>query len=341
MNTGLSDSDMLEIMRRQLRLDRSRHTIIASLQESIESTSDQNSSVLRECESFPVEIYPERFFIAQEFNENQSAFRKAVEDALRKLGFASIRADDHYWADHILCKILAYIVGTPLGVYQLTATQNRNVCLELGIALGLRKPYILVKDRSAEVPSILKGIEYYEINSYLETAYELGNKVEQYVAGISKYSPVQKPITKREDTVVIAHGNQEPIDNTFAIAQQLAQRGYQCLIIGGYNNKIAQYLDQANIHYGFLETLEEIINGVIGARFGVYRVGMQADPDAFVALGVAISRNRPRLLVNNARDSIPSDLQGFRPLTFQGYIDLGNKLEVYLDPWLDKHGLRT
>lgn len=340
MNIELSDSDMLEIIRRQLRVDRSRQLIIASLQEAIESVTDEDSSVLKgECEGFPVEYYSERFFIAQEFSENQSAFRKAVEDALKKLGFASIRADDKYWADHILCKILALIAGTPLGVYELTATQNRNVCLELGIALGLRKPYILVKDHNAEVPSILGGIEYYEINSYLETAYELGDRVEQYIASISTYSPIQKPITRREDAVVIAHGNREAIDNTIAIAQRLAQRGYQCLIVGSFDNKMSWFLDKANIRYSFLETLEEIINGVMGARFGVYRVGKQVDPNTFVSLGIAIAGNRPRLLVNNARDTLPSDLQGFGTLTFQGYIDLGNKLEVYLDPWLDKHGL--
>lgn len=342
MNVQLSSPELPEILRRQLRLDRPLQSISSSLQEALGTASDEEPLVLRgECDGFPVEILPKRFFIAQEFSENESAFRRAVEDALGELGWASIRADDAYWGGRILCKILALVAGTHLGVYQLSVSQNRNVYLEMGIALGLNRPFILVKERDAEVPNILKGIEYYQINSYLETAYQLGPLVQQYVASISTYLPVRQPIIKRENAVVIAHGNQEAIDNTVVIGQQLAQYGYRCLIVGNFDVKIARFLDKAGVQYSFLQTLEEITNGVIGATFGIYRIDKRADADTFVALGIAIAGNKHRLLVNNARDIIPSDLSGFETLTFHGHVDLERKLQAYLAPWLTKHGLRT
>jgi hypothetical protein len=334
--------EVLEIIRRQLRLDRSTLEISSDLQEELEDVPAEAPLGLEgACAGYSLKPLPDKFFIAQEFSENKGDFRNAVEGALGKLNVTSVRADDFYWGGPILCKIGALIRGTPFGVYQLSISQNRNVYLELGIAMGLRKPYVLVKDRNAEVPGIIRGIEYYPINSYLETEYQLGELVQQYIAAVITRLTVSRPIISMRDNAVIVPGNLEVVDITYTLAKELANHGYKCLIVSEFDDKLAWFLNRAGISYEFLETYGDVMQGIQGARFGIYRVDTQANASAFVALGMAIGGNRPSLLINNSRDKVPSDLNGLALLSFQGHVDLERRLRLHFSSWLAKYRLQN
>lgn len=326
----------LREIRRLLTIDRPKETIVTEIEASIGAFP----SGLIFCDEFPHEIYPDRYFIAQEFSKNKSDLRKSVDDAMKQFGVSSISTDEFYWGDSILCKIGSLILGTPFGIYQLSESQNRNVHLELGIAMGMGKPFVLVKDRAAEVANLIRGIEYYQINSYLETSYELGDLLQKYVTNIGSFSPQKLISTSSQKTAVIAHGNLEHIDIGVTIAKQLARHSYTPLILGKFDEKLARYLANEGISPSFAETRDEIVAAIQTSSFGIYRADKIASADTFVELGIAIGLNRPFFLIINSRDEIPpSDLNGLSTLSFHGFTDLESKFETMFPQWLTKIGL--
>ena len=152
MTTSESEKDKLTELQKALRIDRSA---IAITNELIEIVKKQNSlfSSGNPCSHVLPKIYPNKYFIAQEYNENRNDLRQAIDGALEKLDVVSIASDDRYKNEKILCQIVALILGTPFGIYQLTANQNRNVYLELGLAIGLEKPFIVSSQKLGVVKS--------------------------------------------------------------------------------------------------------------------------------------------------------------------------------------------
>lgn len=322
-------------IRRLLTIDRPKESIKAEIETSISTLP----SGLIFCDEYPHELYPDKYFIAQEFNENKGDLRKAIDDALSQLGVSSIRSDDFYWNGTVLCKIGSLILRTPFGIYQLSESQNRNVYLELGIAMGMGKPFVLVKDRIAEVAELIQGIEYYQINSYLETSYELGDLLQKYVTNIVNFRPKRLVASSSQKIAVIAHGNLEHIDIGVTIAKQLAKRNYSPLILGRFDEKLAKYLERERIEPSFAETRDEIVEAIQSSSFGIYRVDQTADADTFVELGIAMGLNRPFFLVINNREEIPSDLSGLSTLKFHGFTDLETKFNTVFPKWLEKAGV--
>lgn len=328
--------DLLNEVRRLLTIDRPKETIATEIEASIIAYP----SGLIFCDEYPHEIYPDRYFIAQEFSDNKSDLRKSIDKAMNQFELSSIRADDFYWGDSILCKIGSLILSTPFGIYQLSKSQNRNVHLELGIAMGMGKPFVLVKDRAAEVAKLIRDIEYYQINSYLETSYELGDLLQKFVTNIGNFSPKKLLATSPQSTAVIAHGNLEHIDIGVTIAKQLAKYNYTPLILGEFDEKLARYLENEGITPSFATTRDEIVSAIQTSSFGVYRTDKIASADTFVELGIAIGLNQPFfLIINSQNEPPPSDLNGLSTLSFHGFTDLERKLETHFPQWLTKIGL--
>ena len=325
----------LNEIRRLLTLDRPKETIASEIE--ILATASPFGFML--CDEYPHEALPDKYFIAQEFNNNQSDLRTSIEKALRKLDVDSIRADDFYWGGPILCKISSLILGTPFGIYQLSKSQNRNVHLELGIAMGLGKPFVLVKDRAAEIADLIRGIEYYQINSYLETTYKLGDLLQKYVTHIGNFRPRKPVIPTSSQTAVIAHGYLEHVDIGVTIAKQLAKHNYIPVILGDFDEKLARYLDYEGVFCSFAVARDEIISAIQTSSLGIFRVDQTAIADTFVELGIAIGLNRPFFLVTNSRSEIPSDLNGFSRLSFDGFTDLEIKFDAMFPDWLKMVGL--
>lgn len=186
MNDNLEDQvEESEEIKRRLQIDEPKSTITTSLLEALGKPNDFFSSN-GPCGSMQLVPYPDRYFIAQEYNATKDDLRRSIEDALTRFGYTSIGASDHYMQKTVLCKIAALIQGTPFGVYQLTKSQNRNVYLELGIAIGLERSFILIKEKDAEPAGIIKDIEYYPIDTYLDVRYKLGDLLENYMTSIGE-----------------------------------------------------------------------------------------------------------------------------------------------------------
>lgn len=292
------------------------------------------------CSGYNLKALPDRYFIAQEFGKESSDLRISVEKAFADFGVESIRADDQYWGGPILCKICSLIQCTPFGVYQLSVSQNRNVYLELGIAMGLGKPFVLIKDSGALVAELIQGLEYYSINSYLETGYELGILAKQYITEILNYQPQKTHRTEEFRTAVIALGGLEQVDIGVTIARELFRAGFVPVFLGKVDDKIETYLRRDKVSPQYSRTRDEIVEAIQLAKLGVYRVDKLASADTFITLGIAIGLNRPFMLISNAannrRDDIPADIKGLQNLEFHGFVHLAEKFTAELSHLLKK-----
>lgn len=328
----------LQNIQHLLRIDRPSQVIIAEIEDAWDSTprgSMFESGGL--CSGYLLQPLPDRYFVAQEFRADRLDLRNALTEALSTFGLQPVVADDFYWGGPILCKISGLIQGTPFGIYQLTASQNRNVHLELGIALGLGRPFVLIKDRDAEVANLLDGLEYHQVNSYLEVRYDLGKQLNKFVASIGSFRPGPLPKPGSRKTAIIAHGGLDPIDFVVTIAGQVMKHGLIPVILGDPTGRLPHFLEAEGIStYEIVgqtgpARLDDSLAAIQAASIGVYRIDKESSADCFVALGVSIALKRSGVLVHRASSQPPSDVRGLAALTFSAYTQLGQSFARHFD----------
>ncbi len=345
-----SQTKLLEIIasdqqaiKKQLGLDRPEKTIVKEIDTTIEAA--HRSSIFESgglCSGYSLQALPDRYFIAQEFSANREDLREALTNALNEYNVKPVLADDFVWPGHILCKISALIKSTPFGIYQLTTSQNRNVYLEFGIAIGLGRPFILVKDRDADVSPLAQGLEYYPMDSYLELRYEMGHQVRPFLTNIATYISQILPPPGTQRTAVIAHGDLDPIDFCIPLAKALIKYDLKPIILGDKTQKLARYMELEKIPYEIIGTeghiqLNETLRAIQTARLGVYRIEKTASPDTFLALGMSMGLNRPGFLVQRSNSEAPSDIKGLSALKFTSYSNLTQLFSTTFNNLLNRY----
>jgi hypothetical protein len=318
----------LQAIKQYLGLDRPQTVIVGEIRAALDAAP--RGPMFEPgglCGGYLLKPMPDRYFVAQEFSPDRDDLRGALATALAEFGVQPVCADDLYWPGPILCKISALIQGTPFGVYQLTVSQNRNVFLELGIAMGLGRPFVLVKDKGADVSPLAQGFEYYPIDSYLELRYELGEKVRPFLADVANYRPQALPLAGSQRTAVIAHGDLDVIDFCVPVAKMIADHDLTPVILGDSTGRLARYLKLEGVSHHIIGStgrtrLDETVDAIQAARLGVYRVEKAGAPDTFLALGISMGLNRPGFLIHKSNVDPPSDVKGLSALDFTSYTGL-------------------
>lgn len=282
------------------------------------------------CAGYPLKPAPHQYFVAQEFSADREDLLCALEEAFRVFNLQPYRADQDILAGHILCKIAAKLQTTLFGVFELTHSQNRNVYLELGVAIGMGRPFVLVKDSNAELPSLIEGLDYYNIQSYEVMKRELGVRLQEYVLSITQYQrATTEPVKNTNDTYIIAHGDYDmPVDFTLAVSQGLASINLHPVLVGSDSKEIEKAFSASRLAvphppdtFG-VSRLDAIVNAIRKARFGIYRVDAGSSPDVFLALGLAIGLNKPWFLFKREASEIPADIRGLSMWSFKAFVDL-------------------
>lgn len=329
---GRIESDLLAI-KQKLEIDIPEHDLIAQIKidfEKIQSSPMFETGGL--CSGYPLIPRPNQYFIAQEFSSEREDLRQALSGALDEFGLQSIRADDFYWGGPILCKISAMILSTRFGVYQLTKSQNRNVYLELGIAVGQRKPFILIKDHDAMIPSLAQGLEYFPVNGYLELKFNLMEKANSTLAEIGRYKPREISFSDNQSKVIVAHGGGwDAVDFSVAIANLVQGYNLKPVLLNDPDGKISYYLNKLNIIHEIIgidrgNRLDHVVNAIQSALFGIYRIDKESEADTFLSLGISMALNRQGLLFYKADP--PSDLQGLNSLRYSSEKELKSSFQT-------------
>ena len=120
------------------------------------------------------------FFIGMPFaDKNDDAYRYGIVPTFESHGLTYYRADQSFERRQLMCKICQAIQEANYVLIDIS-DNNPNVMFELGIACGLGKPVILIKDVQTNVVTDLKGIEYIEYNNAHSLQQRLTERLKQW-----------------------------------------------------------------------------------------------------------------------------------------------------------------
>jgi predicted nucleotide-binding protein len=124
-----------------------------------------------------------QYFVAHEFTpEKTDDLRRAIDEALADSGLTPYYADNEVRQGHILTeKIVPKIRSTRFGIYDLSNPDKPNVFLELGAAIGMGKPYLIICERGTKLPSDVLGLDRIEYDSYVDLTRQLRAKITSVV----------------------------------------------------------------------------------------------------------------------------------------------------------------
>jgi hypothetical protein len=285
------------------------------------------------CSSVPIRIYPNHYFLAQKFDGKKEDMRKALQDAFEQFNL-NVFTVDREVGGFLFCNIAALIMGTPFGVYHLSQEQKPNIYIELGMSIGLRKPFVLVKDRDTNIASILEFVHFYEMNSYFSLSEEFGGLTNDYITRIGYLDEtlVPRDLTENQE-VCISLGDLEVVDVGLTLALSIHKQRYQPVFLGSTDKTLVRFLEKKGIKPIFYHTLQETANAIAHSKFGIYRIDTSASSSSFVNLGIALGLNRPTFMINNLRETPPSDLSIFHSLKFEGMSDLEERFNSEFQAW--------
>jgi hypothetical protein len=134
---------------------------------------------LDKCPLNPV-LQKNKVFIAMPFDDAYlDSYKYGMIPALDSFGFTYYRADNEISNKDIMCKVCNEIQSCGLAIINISGL-NPNVMLEQGLAYGLGKPVMIVKDTNTNAISDLGSIEYIQYSH----AYDLMQKL---TAALDKY----------------------------------------------------------------------------------------------------------------------------------------------------------
>jgi hypothetical protein len=272
---------------------------------------------------------PHAYFVSHGFPaETLVDWRETLANALAQASKTAEPLTPYFHGDTLvggyrLCSICEKLYATRFSIFLLPPSQDRNVYLELGIALGLGTPFLLIQPHGTAIPPILAGLTRYVTNGSLRTLrQELPGKIgkiEEYDFGVVH---VEKnlAVAGQQATYVLAAGNLlDDLDMEYAISASIQAK---------YPRLEAVSLTQQAEMVGSTWMLENIINTIQQAKFAIYRVNEKSSPTTFLALGMSIALNRPFLMMRDTRSEVPEDLRGMGLYHFPNFVTLEKEFVV-------------
>ena len=115
-----------------------------------------------------ISIIRDQVFIGMPFRaELLDSYEHGIKPALNQIGFSPWKADEEIKTIDIMCKVCLKLQKSKYAILNITGW-NPNVLFELGLAYGLNKKTILIKDRASDVPADLRNLEYLEYSNSSE-----------------------------------------------------------------------------------------------------------------------------------------------------------------------------
>ena len=263
---------------------------------------------------------PDEYFVSHGFDKHTLAdWRETLSDALANADHSATPIKPYFAGDsllggHRLCAICERMFSSRFSVFLLPPTEDRNVYLELGIAIGLGAPFFLIQHHQAKVPSVLEGLSRYAAGGlFRRMQRELANQIEEYDFGAVRFV-TDLPKAGSAKQYLIGEGDLFDWEDFNASMTEA---------IASHQRDIEGVSLQNTIHQASPSwTIEELVRQIQQTRFAVYRVDETCSPLAFLALGISIGLDRPFVLVHAAQSSPPEDLQGIGIYTFSSFVAL-------------------
>jgi hypothetical protein len=288
------------------------------------------------CKGRPLHPSPEHYFVSHGFDANKLAdWRQAIAETLAHINHSSQPLQPYFSGDKLLagyrlCSICERIYSTNFSLFLLPATQDRNVYLELGIAIGLGKPFFLILDRGAQIPLVLTSLIFYtHSGSFRTMRRELAGQIEEYDFAAVQFTrdTTSSPILPRYLVFSGESFDDEDFEESIAEAIKTAYPQPQLTMF-----PVSQHLKKMQ---GF--DLRQLVELIQTSRFSIYRVDEQSPPTTFLALGMSIGLNRPFIMISPQGSQIPENLRGLGIYQFASYVELERNMVQWHRGVLDQY----
>ena len=262
-------------------------------------------------------------------------WRESITETLTHVNNSTQPLQPYFSGDKLLggyrlCGICERIYSTTFSLFLLPATQDRNVYLELGIAIGLGKPFFLIRDRDAQISPVLTSLALYTHGGSFRTMRrELAEQIEEYDFAAVQFTKetINQQILPQYLIVAGECFDDEDFEVSIDDAIKTAYPQQQLTAF-----PLSQHLKQMQ---GF--DLHQIVELIQMTRFAVYRVDEQCSATTFLALGMSIGLNRPFIMISQKGCEIPLNLRGLGIYQFANYVELECDVVKWYRSTLDKY----
>lgn len=106
--------------------------------------------------------------------------RETIKGAFKRSRFTPWYADNELWKGHIFVdKIVPQIKNSVFGIYDISNPEAANVFLELGAAIVLGRPYVIICKAEVKIPANLDGLDSIRYQSLKHLKDELKKKIKR------------------------------------------------------------------------------------------------------------------------------------------------------------------
>jgi len=270
------------------------------------------------CKGRFLRISTDQYFVSHGFDTNTLAdWRQTLTETLAHASSSEQQLKPHFSGDTLLggfrlCGICEKLYATRFSVFLLPPSQDRNVYLELGIAIGLGAPFFLIQHYKASIPPILEGLSRYTKGGLFRTMRrELAGQIEEYDFGVV-YFTKNFPAPGSQPKYLIAAGELPEDEDFDGSVKEGIGSSYSYLEAISLSERLGST-------HGSSWMLEHLFEAIQTSRFAIFRVDETCSPITFLALGISIGINRPFLMVHEAGRAIPLDLQGIGMYKFLNF----------------------
>lgn len=279
------------------------------------------------CKGQLLSAKPNQYFVSHGFTPDLLAdWRQTLEESLAEASDDLDTLQPYFAGDTLLsgfrlCGICEQLYTSRFSMFLLPPSQNRNVYLELGIAIGLGAPFFLIQHYEAKIPSVLAGLSLYAKGGLFRTMRrELAGQMEEYDFGVVHFIADLPQAGSKPKYLVVAGELIEDEDFEGSIMDALR---------GSYPHLEAESLtNQLNRAETAGWVLDQLVKSIQSSRFAVYRVDEACSPTTFLALGISIGLNRPFLMVHRTHTEVPLDLRGMGMYQFPNFVALQKAVVV-------------
>jgi len=273
------------------------------------------------CKGRPLHIAPDEYFVSHGFDADTLAdWRQTLAETLAHAAGAQEPLKPYFAGDTLLggfrlCGISEKLCAIRFSVFLLPPSEDRNVYLELGIAIGLGAPFFLIEHYEAKIPPALESLSRYTRGGLFRTMRrELAGQIEEYDFGVVRFV-ADLPTAGDQPKYLVGAGELiEDEDFECAISEAIGSK-YPRLEAVSLTEQLGTVSESGWV-------LEQLVEAVQTSHFAIYRVDEDCSPTTLLALGISIGLNRPFLMTCRAGRAVPQDIQGISIYQFKSFVQL-------------------
>jgi hypothetical protein len=263
-------------------------------------------------------------------------------------------------------KALDLIANSRYGIYDISYWQQhlqspwqmpRNVFIELGIAIALNRPLLLLRhssNRSLEIPKCLQCVSdrVLEFSGTKSLERILTTHLPELIAVTPQTAwfnrhcifgqkacehrevyPKAKQLEQQKFCCAIADGTDANRDDFRATVEDFLNR---------YNDLTYTYLDSLSMQSGYNFLLCTHCQIARSSPITIYRITSETPPEAFISIGISLALEEqftykiPKILIAERIDDIPSLLKGYEVMVVNSDTELKQRLKEFMPPVLTK-----